>query len=453
MAKTDTVYTCSNCDAQFPKWQGRCSQCGQWGTIEAGVAPAVTSGKQRPAGRPGKTVSFVDLSGAPAPRTATGIAEVDRTLGGGVVPGSLILLGGEPGIGKSTLALQVTAGIAKPVLYVSGEESASQVKLRYDRLGIKAPNVQFLAETDLPTVLATLEASKPSLVVIDSIQTLFDPTLPSEAGSLVQVRVATVQLMAVAKQSHIPVLLIGHVTKDGAIAGPRVLEHLVDVVLTMEGDPHHAYRLLRATKNRFGATDEVGVFDMADHGLVEVPNPSERFLAERPVQSSGSAVIPVLEGTRAFLLDIQALVTATVFGYPQRVASGFDGKRLQLLLAVLTKRVGLPLGNQDVHLNVVGGFRITEPAADLGVCMAVLSSLKDQPLPERMACIGEVGLGGEIRGVSNLERRLAECAKLGFTTVLCPPSSVRVPAKVRVVAVRTLTEATHHILGAKKKRE
>ncbi len=453
MAKHDVLFTCSNCDAQYPKWQGRCSQCGQWGTIEAGAAPAVTSGKQRPTGTPGKTVSFVDLAGAPVPRTATGIAEVDRTLGGGIVPGSLMLLGGEPGIGKSTLALQITAGIRAAVLYVSGEESASQVKLRYDRLGMQASNVQFLAETDLPTVLATLEASKPSLVVIDSIQTLFDPTLPSEAGSLIQVRVATVQLMAVAKQMQVPVLLIGHVTKDGSIAGPRVLEHLVDVVLTMEGDPYHAYRILRATKNRFGATDEVGVFDMAERGLVEVPNPSERFLAERPSQSSGSAVVPILEGTRAFLLDIQALVTPTVFGYPQRVASGFDSKRLQLLLAVLTKRVNAPLGNHDVHLNVVGGFRISEPAADLGVCMSVMSSFSDQPLPDRLSCVGEVGLGGEVRGVAHLTRRLAECAKLGFTEVLGPAVPVRAPAKLHYLPVRTLAEAQRRIAGTKKKRE
>ena len=440
MPTTQSLFTCSNCDAQFPKWQGRCSQCGQWGTIEAGSLPAITSGKQRPAGKAGAVVAFADLDGKPVARMHTSIGEFDRTLGGGIVPGSLMLLGGEPGIGKSTLALQVTAGMKTGVLYVSGEESASQVKLRYDRLKIKAPHVQFLAETDVPTVVATIEHLKPSLVVLDSIQTLFDPTLPSEAGSIVQVRVATVQLMAVAKKLHIPMLLIGHVTKDGSIAGPRVLEHLVDVVLTMEGDPHHAYRLLRATKNRFGATDEVGVFDMVEAGLVEVLNPSERFLAERPAGSSGSAVVPVLEGTRAFLLDIQALVTPTVFGYPQRLSSGFDNKRLQLLLAVLTKRAGLGLGNQDVHLNVVGGFRVSEPAVDLGICMAVASSLKDRPLPERTAFIGEVGLGGEVRGVSYLDRRITECAKLGFTTVVCPPGS-KATSKTKLVVVRTIREA------------
>ncbi|MEK7570052.1 MAG: DNA repair protein RadA [Patescibacteria group bacterium] len=437
----ETIFTCSNCDSQFPKWQGRCGTCGQWGTIEAG-APTIKSARPTVQGKPGKTIGFTDISGDPVARVATTSAEFDRTLGGGIVPGSLILLGGEPGIGKSTLALQVTAGLKKPVLYISGEESGSQVKLRYERLGLKAPHVRFLSETDVPTVLATIAAEKPALVVVDSVQTLFDPTLPSEAGSVVQIRVVTVKLMALAKQLHIPILLIGHVTKDGTIAGPRMLEHLVDCVLTMEGDPHHAYRILRATKNRFGATDEVGVFDMVSTGLVDVPNPSERFLAERPTSASGSAVVPVIEGTRVFLLDIQALVSTTVFGYPQRVSAGFDGKRLQLLLAVLGKRAGLGLGNQDVHLNVVGGFRIEEPAADLGVCLAVASSLQDKALPERMAAVGEVGLGGEIRGTSNMDRRLAECAKLGFTTVLCPPHTKVVATKgLAIVQVRTVHEA------------
>ncbi|MEK7631472.1 MAG: DNA repair protein RadA [Patescibacteria group bacterium] len=441
MTSPSVIFTCTNCDSQFPKWQGRCSTCGQWGTIEAG-APTIKSARPTIQGKPGKTVGFTDISGNPVTRVATTSAEFDRTVGGGIVPGSLILLGGEPGIGKSTLALQITAGLKASVLYVSGEESGSQVKLRYDRLGLKAPHVRFLSETDLPTVLATIEAEKPGLVVIDSVQTLFDPTLPSEAGSVVQIRVVTVKLLTVAKQLHIPVLLIGHVTKDGTLAGPRMLEHLVDCVLTMEGDPHHAYRILRATKNRFGATDEVGVFDMASTGLVDVPNPSERFLAERPKSASGSAVVPVIEGTRVFLLDIQALVSTTVFGYPQRVSAGFDSKRLQLLLAVLGKRAGLGLGNQDVHLNVVGGFRIEEPAADLGVCLAVASSLQDKPLPERLAAVGEVGLGGEIRGVGNLDRRLAECVKLGFTTVLCPPHA-KAPAgkKLTLVPVSNVREA------------
>ena len=450
MKAPQTIFTCTNCDAQYPKWQGRCSECGQWGTIVAGAAPAVTKGKRAAASAPGTTVQFGDLNAAPAARVSTGIAEFDRTLGGGIVPGSLILLGGEPGIGKSTLALQLTAGIGTDVLYVSGEESAAQVKLRYDRLGIRAPKVHFLAETDVPTVLATIEATKPSLVIVDSIQTLFDPTLPSEAGSIVRVRVATVQLMAVAKHLHVPILLIGHVTKDGSIAGPRVLEHLVDCVLTMEGDPHHAYRILRATKNRFGATDEVGVFDMVEKGLAEVPNPSERFLAERPANVSGSAVVPFLEGTRAFLLDVQALVSPTVFGYPQRLSSGFDGKRLQLLIAVLTKRAGLALGNQDVHLNVVGGFHIGEPAVDLGVCLAVASSLKDIPVPNRTAAIGEVGLAGEVRSVSYIDRRISECVKLGFTTILVPPN-VRVgKTKATLVTVRNVSEALQVFDRARK---
>ncbi|MFA6474327.1 MAG: DNA repair protein RadA [Patescibacteria group bacterium] len=441
MKTPDVIFVCTNCDAQYPKWQGRCNECGQWGTI---TAEANRQSKKKTAigGKPGKTQAFSDVVGTAVNRLVTGIAEFDRTVGGGIVPGSLILLGGEPGIGKSTLALQITSAIPKPVLYVSGEESASQVKLRYDRLGLKAPHVQFLAETDVPSVLATIEALKPALVIIDSVQTLFDPELPSEAGSMVQVRVSTVKLMEVAKRSHIPVVLIGHVTKEGTIAGPRVLEHLVDCVLTMEGDPHHAYRILRATKNRFGATDEVGVFDMASTGLVEVPNPSERFLAERPADTSGSAIAPVVEGTRSFLLDIQALVSATVFGYPRRVAAGFDLNRLQLLIAVLMKRAGLALGNQDVHLNVVGGFRIDEPAVDLAVCLAIASSLHNVALPAGVAAVGEVGLGGEVRGVSFFERRAGECQKLKFTSLLCPPNAKAANLKgIRLVPVKTVADA------------
>jgi DNA repair protein RadA/Sms len=397
-------------------------------------------------GKPGKILGLDKIPSAPVARKKTGMAEFDRTVGGGIVPGSLILLGGEPGIGKSTLALQITSRLNAPVLYVSGEESGSQVKLRYERLGLKAPQVSFISETDLPTVLATLESEKPILAIVDSIQTLFDPELPSEAGSITQVRVATVKLMEVAKRLHIPILLIGHLTKEGSLAGPRVLEHLVDCVLTMEGDPHHAYRLLRATKNRFGATDEVGVFDMAEQGLVEVPNPSERFLAERPATASGSAVTPVLEGSRIFMLDIQALVTSTVFGYPRRVSSGYDLNRLQLLLAVLMKRGGLGLGNQDVHLNVVGGFRIEEPAADLAVCLAVASSLVNIALPANVAAIGEVGLGGEIRSVPFIERRLAECQKLGFSTVLCPPHTTsKVIKNLKILQVKNLQEALRQL--------
>ena len=440
MPKIKTIYSCSNCDAQFPKWMGRCTECGSWGTVES-AGPKPSASHQAVKGKPGKIQNFDEILGEKIVRAETGTKEFDRTIGGGIVPGSLILLAGEPGIGKSTLALQITAGLDKSVLYVSGEESAGQIKLRYERLKLKAPKVNFLPATDLPTVLATLEAEKPSLAVIDSIQTIFDPTLPSEVGSIVQVRVACVKLMGVAKRLHIPLILIGHVTKEGSIAGPRVLEHLVDCVLTMEGDPYHAYRLLRVNKNRFGPTDEVGVFDMVENGLVEVANPSARFLEERDPKNSGSAIAPIIEGTRVFLLEVQALVSTTVFGYPRRVASGFDLNRLQLLLAVLGKRAGLGLGNQDVHLNVAGGFKIDEPAADLAVCLAVASSLKNQPLPPLLAAVGEVGLGGEIRSVANFERRVSECEKLGFTSLLCPPNSHSKSKTIKLLPVPNLVQA------------
>ncbi|RJO59739.1 DNA repair protein RadA [Candidatus Parcubacteria bacterium] len=440
MKTQTTIYVCSNCDAQFPKWLGRCTECGSWGTIEAS-GPKPATAHAAPKGRPGKVQNFESIIHENIQRFKTGIGEFDRTIGGGIVPGSVLLLGGEPGIGKSTLALQVTAKLDQPVLYVSGEESSSQVKLRYERLKLRAEKVSFLPATDLPTVLATLEAVKPKLAVIDSIQTIFDPTLPSEAGSIVQVRVACVRLMEVAKRLQIPLILVGHVTKEGSIAGPKVLEHLVDCVLTMEGDPYHAYRLLRTTKNRFGPTDEVGVFDMLESGLAEVPNPSARFLSERDSKISGSAVVPIIEGTRVFLLEIQALVTTTVFGYPRRVASGFDLNRLQLLLAVLTKRAGLGLGNQDVHLNVVGGFKIDEPAADLAVCLAVFSAFKNQPLPPLLAAVGEVGLGGEIRSVANFERRASECEKLGFGKLMCPAKSKIENQNLKPVPVQNLAQA------------
>ncbi|MBI3115688.1 MAG: DNA repair protein RadA [Candidatus Kerfeldbacteria bacterium] len=453
MAKLTQVYACSNCGAQFPKWQGRCTECGQWGTVAFEAAPR----KRISRAQAGSVVTLdTDSRGLGADhRIPSGMLEWDRVLGGGIVPGSLILLGGDPGIGKSTLALQLAAQLSsnQNVLYVSGEESAEQVGLRLKRLQVKQKKLAFLAETDLDVVLATLEETKPQLAVIDSVQTLATDDVPSEAGSVPQVRTATVRLLDVAKANRIALVLVGHVTKEGAMAGPKALEHLVDVVLYLEGDRYHAFRILRGVKNRFGSTNEVGVFDMRNDGLREVANPSEVFLAERQT-GPGSAVTSVVEGSRAFLVEIQALVNPTVFGMPRRTTSGLDINRLQLLLAVLQKRAGLKLGTHDVYVNVVGGFRVTEPAADLAAALAIASIVSGQAIPGKLVAIGEVGLGGEVRSVSNLERRLKEAKQLGFTeVVLSNQGKVEAPAGVQVLRVGTVKDAINEVLGRVVERE
>jgi DNA repair protein RadA/Sms len=421
--KTAILFTCAKCDAQTLKWSGRCLECGSWGTVKESAAAAPSPAAKAPQGRASATVRLEDLKNAPAAaRRTTGIGEFDRVLGGGIVPGSLILLSGEPGIGKSTLLLQ-TAAAVPDALYVSGEESTEQIATRFRRLDLRAPTLSFLAETDLGTIAATIEERKPSLAIVDSIQTTASAEIDSETGGASQIRGVTAALMELAKRTGIPVLVVGQVTKDGSVAGPKMLEHLVDVVVSFEGDRSSSYRLLRTTKNRFGATDEVGVFEMAPEGLRGVENPSSFFLNQRSLGAPGSVVTCIMEGTRPMLVEVQALASRTTFGYPQRRASGFDVNRLQVLLAVLSERLGVPTQTHDIHLNVAGGYRISEPAADAAVVLAVVSALAGKPLPSSLAAFGEVGLGGELRPVSMLDRRLAEAKRLGFSDVIAPPKT------------------------------
>ncbi len=416
-----TLFICTKCDAQSTKWSGRCLECGGWGTVSEMAAAPEAKKTEALTGRPGKTFSLSELKGSKTAHRPTGIAEFDRVLGGGLVPGSLVLLSGEPGIGKSTLLLQVASTLPN-VLYASGEESIEQVALRFERLGLAAPTLKFLSETDISTVLATIDTEKPSLAIIDSIQTLSSPEAAGSQGSATQVRAMTAQLMEYAKRTGVPMLIVGQVTKDGDVAGPKTLEHLVDVVVSFEGDRSSNYRLLRTAKNRFGATDEVGVFEMTGSGLKEVANPSSFFLTDRSKDVPGSVVTCIMEGTRPILVEIQALASRTTFGYPQRRASGFDANRLQVLLAVLSERLGVPTQTHDIHINVAGGYKVKEPAADAAVVLAVVSALAGKPLPFSLAAFGEVGLGGELRPVTFIDKREAEAKRLQFSQVITPKS-------------------------------
>jgi len=432
MAKTKTAYRCTECGADYSKWQGRCDTCGEWNTlVEEIVAPkvAINSGAARriggarslaEGGNIALTPRLRDVNGSEAKRWKTGIDEFDFVLGGGIVPGSMILIGGEPGIGKSTLLLQVAAQLEQgghATLYASGEESALQVKLRADRLGGSAADVSLLSETNLETVLATAASLSPAVLIIDSIQTVFTADLEGAPGNVGQVRECAARLMRYAKESGTTVFVVGHVTKGGGIAGPKTLEHIVDTVLYFEGENTVDHRVLRATKNRFGSVDEIGVFRMAQTGLEPVANPSELFMGDRALGASGSAVTALLEGSRPLLVEIQGLAAKAGFGTPQRVATGFDGRRLALLLAVLDKRAGLSFATLDVFLNVVGGIQLREPSGDLAVAAALASSVFDKPLPANSIFIGEVGLGGEVRSVSQVERRVGEAANMGLQRV------------------------------------
>jgi DNA repair protein RadA/Sms len=422
--------------------------------VEVVEAPvSATSGNVRRIDS-GRVQSLAEVGSADLDRIAVPIEELNRVLGGGIVRGSLILLGGDPGIGKSTLILQAAAGLAsagRKLLYVSGEESAQQIKLRADRLGVSGEHLLVLSETNLQLALDAADESKPGLLIVDSIQTAYLDELNSAAGSVSQVRECAARLMQWAKPRNVPVLIVGHVTKEGAIAGPRVLEHMVDVVLYLEGERHHHYRILRGVKNRFGSTDEVGVFEMADAGLREVRNPSEAFLEERTGNSAGSTVAVTMEGTRPILVEVQALSSATAFGLPRRSGNGLDANRMQLLVAVLQKRVGLPLQGQDIYANVVGGLKIAEPAADLPLTLAIASSFKDRAVDPRLVAIGEIGLSGEIRSVNHLERRLIEARRLGFVRAVVPANLGRRTASfgegLELIRVSTLQEALDAAIG------
>src|SRR5687768_11945182 len=452
MKPSKSVFVCQECGAQAPKWTGRCADCGAWNSLveERPAADTALAGKaenrysQFGAGSNAKL--YAEVENANAARLTTGIDEFDRVLGGGVVPGSLVLLGGEPGIGKSTLLLQAAGHFARevgPVLYASGEESEHQIKSRGDRLGIGAAPLYLLSETCIERILEEIARLKPALVVVDSIQTVFSIKFQSAPGSIGQVREAATQFLFAAKGQNIPTVLVGHVTKDGSLAGPKVLEHVVDTVLSFEGERHHAHRVVRAVKNRFGAISELGVFEMTAEGLKAVPNPSALFLAERPQNVPGSAVLCCLEGSRPILVEVQALVSTATFGNARRTASGLDHNRLSLLLAVLDKRAGLNLASDDVYVNVAGGMTVEEPAADLAILAAVASSLRNRPLLPQTVVFGEVGLAGEVRATSQAPLRLREAAQLGFKRCIVPDGNAAgdAPNGMEVVGVRTVGEA------------
>ncbi|GFN23129.1 DNA repair protein RadA [Thermanaeromonas sp. C210] len=450
--KTRVRFVCQACGYESASWLGRCPVCGAWDSLTREVEGAARLSSSHA----GENTSPVLLADAPeigAERLQSDVREWDRVLGGGLVPGSLILVGGAPGIGKSTLLLQLAHSLAErygAVLYVSGEESPGQTRLRAQRLGALSRRIYLLAETNVQTILQQVEALEPVVVIVDSIQTVFLPDLPAAAGSLSQVRESAAAFLRAAKKGGPAAILVGHITKDGFLAGPKVLEHLVDCVLYLEGEGMQAYRLLRAAKNRFGSTNEVGVFAMTSQGLKEVPNPSETLLAERPHGVAGSVVTACLEGTRPLLLEIQALVSRTSFGHPRRLSTGLDYNRALLLMAVLEKRGHLPLGTHDVYLNVAGGINITEPAADLAVCLAIASSLQDKPLDPHLLVVGEVGLAGEVRAVAQAEKRVEEARRLGFTRFILPEGNKKTfPSRQEgeVYFVRTITEGLKLALG------
>jgi DNA repair protein RadA/Sms len=446
--KAKTVFYCTECGNETPKWQGRCPACGAWNSLEEHVQKPAMAGKAKanPSTviRKPKTISQVDSEDEI--RFSTGMGELNRVLGGGAVAGSLVLVGGAPGIGKSTLLLQICNSLCmeRTVLYVSGEESERQLKLRAQRLGVSPESLYILSETRLSDILEAVEDLKPDIVIVDSIQTMLCDENESSPGSISQVKDCTMALMNLSKSQNITVFVVGHINKDGNIAGPKVLEHMVDCVLYFEGDPNTSYRLLRAAKNRFGSTNEIGVFEMLDKGLLEIPNPSQMLLEGRPEGASGTCVACVMEGTRPILAEVQALVSKTTFNVPRRTADGFDFNRAALLLAVAEKRAGLKLSLFDAYINVIGGLRLDEPGADLPVILAVASSYRDVSIPSGLVAIGEVGLTGEIRSVSNMNQRLQEVARLGFTKVIIPKygsEKLDIPDSLEAYRVRNLREA------------
>ena len=445
--KSKTVFLCTSCGSESPKWAGRCPSCGQWNTLEEYTpAPAARSGGPAARSAAPRPKRLREISGDETLRFSTGMGELDRVLGGGAVRGSLVLVSGAPGIGKSTLLLQICQQICKEqtILYVSGEESENQLKLRAQRLSVDGEGLYLLCETSLEAILGAADKLKPDLLIVDSVQTLYTEDKPASPGSVTQVKDCTIRLMQYCKTSGVTVFIVGHINKEGVIAGPKVLEHMVDCVLYFEGEEHTAYRLLRAEKNRFGSTNELGVFEMADSGLREVPNPSETLLAGRPLGTPGTCVACVMEGSRPVLAEVQALVSPTTLNNPRRSANGFDYNRAAMLLAVMEKRGGLRFSMADVYLNVIGGLRLDEPAADLPVVLAAASAAKDQAVSDTLAAIGEVGLTGEIRAVGQLSLRLTELRRLGFTQCIIPRSGteeLRAPAGLELLRVRNIREA------------
>ncbi len=441
--KTDTVFVCSECGKQLVKWMGRCPGCGEWNCIVERQATASRSGKSRVYVEDAVgVVPLMEVAGDARPRLKSAIEELDRVLGGGLVPRSVILVGGDPGIGKSTLLMQALGKMARSgetVLYVSGEESAEQLKLRADRLGLRAPSFLILVENQLEAILERIEVSEAGVIVLDSVQSVYGQSFEAQAGSVSQVRLVAGRVLESIKKGSAACFLVGHVTKDGALAGPKVLEHMVDTVLYFEGERGHPYRILRAVKNRFGSASEIGVFEMGDAGLVEVSNPSELFLSERPQGVSGSTVTALVEGSRPILAEIQALVTGPVLGQGRRTCLGIDAQRLALMIAVIEKKLGLTMSDQDIFLNAVGGVRATEPAADLAVAAALLSSYMDRPVPARTLVFGEVGLAGEVRRVSRAEARINEAARLGFHRIIAPASNAEASSPATDVAVRGIS--------------
>lgn len=444
-----SIFFCQNCGHEEAKWLGQCPACKEWNTfveerIDSGITKGTTVAAR--AVHEAKVVPLTEVTADDDTRSETGIKELDRVLGGGIVPGSLVLVGGDPGIGKSTLLLQVCQIMAqmKKILYISGEESQAQIKLRANRMGNFTSGLLLLCETNLGIIRSVIEKERPELVVIDSIQTMYSEDVTSAPGSVSQVRESTNVFMQLAKGLCIPIFIVGHVTKEGTVAGPRVLEHMVDTVLYFEGDRHASYRILRAVKNRFGSTNEIGVFEMRQSGLVEVENPSEYMLSGKPENASGSVVACSMEGTRPILLEIQALVCRTNFGMPRRTAAGTDYNRVNLLMAVLEKRLGMSLGNCDAYVNIAGGIKMNEPAIDLGIVMALVSSYRNRPIDEKTIVFGEVGLSGEVRAVNMPEQRVAEAKKLGFETCILPEVSLKMVKEIqgiRLVGVKTVNEA------------
>lgn len=457
MAKVKTKYVCQSCGYETVKWLGKCPECMRWNTLVEEVEEKnskkevffIDKGSVKP-------ISINSIETKEEERFTTQIKELDRVLGGGIVKGSLVLVGGDPGIGKSTLLIQVSSNVSnsgKKVLYISGEESESQIKMRARRLGINSENLYIFAENNLSIIEAHLENINPNLIILDSIQTVYSPEISSAPGTVSQIKEGTSKFMKISKKMGISTFIVGHVTKEGSLAGPKLLEHMVDTVLYFEGERFNTYRLVRAVKNRFGSTNELGVFEMRDTGLIELENPSKILISEKPKDVAGSVIISTVEGTRPMLLELQALVSPTSFGIPKRTATGVDYNRVALLLAVLEKRVGLQIQNQDVYINIVGGIKINEPSIDLGIAISVASSFKNIPVDETIVVTGEVGLTGEIRAVSFIEKRISECRKLGFTKMVIPRSNYEVVKDVKgieILPVDNLRQAINIVLGGKK---